>query len=357
MSTSHPLSIASDNHAPIAPKILEAIIDANHGSAAAYGTDEASKEAHETFKQAFGPDARTHLVFNGTAANVIALKSMLEPWEAVICARSSHLHLDECGAPEAVGGFKLLTVDCPDGKLTPTQIERELIRRGDQHYAQPRAVSITQPTEWGTLYSISELEALRAVIERHGLLLHIDGARLSIAACALKTSFAHIAKASGAHAISFGGTKNGLMGAEAVIVFSKKEGNRIRYLRKQMMQLPSKTRFLAAQFVAFFDNDYWNELARPAIETAQFVHSQLREIKHISVVQDVQANSVFVKLPRSWNKHLKDKAFFYVWDDHENIVRWMFAYHHCPDDLQDFIATLKNLDQESHLLTSPRPEA
>ncbi|MEC8051301.1 MAG: aminotransferase class I/II-fold pyridoxal phosphate-dependent enzyme [Myxococcota bacterium] len=345
------LSFASDNHAPIAPKILQAIIEANVGSAAAYGTDTLSAETRKLFKLAFGPQARAQWVFNGTAANVLALKTLLEPWHAVICAKSSHLNLDECAAPEAVGGIKLIPVESPDGKLSPHQIREEIVRRGDQHFAQPYVVSITQPTEWGTLYSLEELEELRDLCQELKLKLHIDGARFSVAAAKLNVDFETIAQSSGAAAISFGGTKNGLLGAEAVIFFDKSLEERFRYLRKQMMQLPSKTRFLAAQFKVFLEGDYWRELASIGIDLANHLSEQSRQIPGVEIIQKTQANSVFARIPKHWNKTLRESAFFYVWEESSNTVRWMFSFDHEINDVNEFLETLRQLsrdDQCSH---------
>ncbi len=342
------LSFASDNHAPIAPRILQAIIDSNIGSAAAYGTDSLSAETRKLFKKSFGSRARAHWVFNGTAANVLALKTLLEPWQAVICAKSSHLNLDECGAPEAVGGMKLIPIDSPDGKLSPDQVRSEIVRRGDQHFAQPHVVSITQPTEWGTLYTLSELKKLRELCSELNLKLHIDGARFSVAAAKLDCDFETIAKASGAAIISFGGTKNGLLGAEAVVFFDKSLEERFRYLRKQMMQLPSKTRFLAAQFKTFLEHDYWRELAKVGIELAEHLSKQVNGLVGIEVVQKTEANSVFAKIPKHWNKELKGYAFFYVWDEELNIVRWMFSFDHRLEDVNMFIEKLQSLSLEAN---------
>ena len=339
-----PLSFASDNHAPVAPRILNAVIQANDGSAAAYGTDALSNQARALFKEAFGRNAVAHWVFNGTAANVLALRTLLKPWEAVICAKSSHLNLDECAAPEAIGGFKLITLECTDGKLTADQIETELVRKGDQHFAQPKVISITQPTEWGTVYTISELNALRKVCHQNELLLHIDGARLSIAAAKLDVGFEDIARASGASAISFGGTKNGLMGCEAVVLFSKEDNQSFRYLRKQFMQLPSKTRFFGAQFIAFLKHEHWRSLAEPGIALAAKLSKAIESLDHVEIVQKTEANSVFAKIPKEWNKVLKEVAFFYVWEESTNIVRWMFSFQHTEADIQTFIDAVKQLD-------------
>jgi len=340
------LSFASDNHAPVAPRIMKAIVDVNEGSAAAYGTDPQTHDAQKLFKKSFGRNASAFWVFNGTAANVLAIKALLKPWEAVICAKSSHLNLDECAAPEALGGFKLITLQCPDGKLRPEQIRSELVRQGDQHFAQPKVVSITQPTEWGTVYSIAELEALREVCSEHDLLLHIDGARLSVAATTLNVSFEAIATASGAASISFGGTKNGLMGGEAVVLFGKEYSRDFRYLRKQFMQLPSKTRFFGAQFKAYFEDDYWRSLAEPPIALASRLSKAMEPLRHVQVIQKTEANSVFAKIPREWNKALKQIAFYYVWEEDSNIVRWMFSFQHTRQDVDTFIKAIEELDAQ-----------
>src|SRR3954468_10315696 len=241
---------ASDNYAGALPEVVEAIAAANAGHAPAYGDDEWTARAEERFREHFGRDARAFLALNGTGANVVALRALAQPWSAVICPETAHLNVDECGAPERVGGLKLLTVATPDGKLTPELVEPRLVRFGDEHAVQPRVVSITQSTELGTLYTPDEIAALAAQAHEHGMLLHIDGARLSNAAAALGVELRAITTDAGADAVSFGGTKNGMLLGEAVVFLRAGLGGEVPFLRKQSMQLASKMRFLAAQFEA-----------------------------------------------------------------------------------------------------------
>ncbi len=342
MELSHPKGFGSDNHAGIHLKILKSITDNNVGHAPAYGTDLLTQATRDLFTKTFGK-CETFFVFNGTAANVLSLRAYLKSHEAVLTTESSHLAVDECGAPEFHGGHKVITVASPDGKLRPSDIERHLIRRGDQHAVQVRMVSITQPTEVGTVYSLHELKELREYTREHNLLLHIDGARLANAVVQLGTTFKAMTSDIGIDALSFGGTKNGLMGGEAVLFFNTAELEEFRYIQKQEMQLPSKTRFIAAQFYAYLQNDVWREIAAHSLNLAQQLAATLSDVPEIEITQAVQSNAVFARLPKAWIKRLKETCFFYVWDEREWIVRLMLSYDNSSEDIQRFRATIGEL--------------
>jgi threonine aldolase len=253
---------ASDNAATIHPEVLEAIAAANTGHAFGYGHDDLTRRVEGLISAQFGADARAYLVYNGTGANVVSLRAACRPWEAAICAATAHLNVDECGAVEAIAGVKLLAVDGVDGKLTPELVSSRITRTGDEHAVQPRVVSISQCTELGTVYTVSEVGEIAAVAHDHGLVVHMDGARLSNAAAALGVSFRELT--AGVDIVSFGGTKNGLLGAEAVVILAPDLADGFEYLRKQSLQLASKMRFLAAQFEALLAGELWLRSARHA---------------------------------------------------------------------------------------------
>ncbi|MDQ6817770.1 MAG: beta-eliminating lyase-related protein, partial [Actinomycetota bacterium] len=248
---------ASDNAATVHPEVLAAITEANVGHAYGYGHDPLSERVAERFIDHFGQEARAYAVWGGTAANVLCLRATCRPWEGAICAETAHLNVDECGAPEAVAGVKLLAVAGEDGKLTPASVERTIVRVGDEHAVQPRVVSISQSTEQGTLYTPDEILRLAELAHEHRLLLHVDGARLANAAAALGTSLRAVTTDVGVDMLSFGGTKNGLLGAEAVVFLATGLGSGFEYLRKQSLQLASKMRYLSAQLGALLTDDLW----------------------------------------------------------------------------------------------------
>ncbi len=345
-------SLGSDNHSGVHPLIWQALAEANVGHAPSYGTDEVTEQAMREFKTQFGSGVEAFFVFNGTAANVLCLRSLIESYEAVLCAETAHLHLDECGAPENAIGCKVLTVPTTDGKITPEQIEPFLIRGGDQHYAQPRIVSVTQCTEYGTCYSLAELRELREFTRKRNLLLHLDGARLVQAAAYLNCTLRELTADLAVDAVSFGGTKNGLLYGEAVLVFNEAAARKLKYLRKQYMQLPSKMRFLAAQFLTFFKDDLWRTIARETHDVAAYLETRLRDIPEMAVTQAVQANSVFARLPKDWVKPLRDHVFFYVWDESPGYlhngqptfeVRLMVSFDVKKADIDDFIECIQKI--------------
>lgn len=297
--------------------------------------------ALKSFKQHFGENTSAHFVFNGTAGNVIALSTLVRSFESVICTDIAHLNLDECGAPEKFIGCKLITVPHKNGKLSSEQIIQQLKRRGDQHHSQPRAVSITQPTEIGTVYSVEELKALSKTCKENQLKLHVDGARYIVAAHSLGLSLKQMTDVIQPDALSFGGTKNGLLFGEAVILFNHLAKHDIRYIRKQAMQLPSKMRFVSAQFIKLLE--IWPNIAKHEYDMAHYLYEQVKHIAEMEVAYPVQANSVFAKIPKAWTKPLKNTAFFYVWDEEQWIMRWMCSFNTSTQDIDLFVSQINKL--------------
>jgi threonine aldolase len=333
------IGFASDNQASVHPEVMDAIAAANHGHAPSYGADPWTARAQERFREHFGPDARAFLVFNGTAANVLSIVALTEPWEAVICAASAHMNLDECGAPERAGR-KLLAVDAPDGRVTPELAEPLVVRIGDEHAIQPRVVSITQSSELGTRYTQDDVAALADWAHARGMLLHVDGARLCNAAAALDLPLRALTTDAGVDAVSFGGTKNGLLGAEAVLLLNPDLAESFKFRRKQAMQLASKMRYMAAQFDALLGGDLWLRCARHANAMARRLESAVREVPHVTITQPVEANAVFAVIDRELTERLQRDWPFYVWDDATGEVRWMTAWDTRPEDVDAFAAAI-----------------
>ena len=333
---------ASDNSATIHPNVLGAIARANVGHTFGYGHDDYSRDVEERLALHFGDKAQAFLVFNGTAANVLSLRATCRRFEAVICAATAHLNVDECGAPEAIAGVKLLTAPGADGKLTPDTVEGLIEREGDEHAVQPRVVSISQCTELGTLYTRRETRALADLAHRRGLLLHVDGARLSNAAAALDTSLRDITTDAGVDVLSFGGTKNGLLGGEAVVILNPDLAGtaQFQYIRKQSMQLASKMRFLAAQFDALLEDELWRRCAAQANAMASRLAARLVDVTGMSVSRPVQTNAVFAILPPEATKELKRDFPFYVWDEQTGEVRWMCSWDTTEEDVDDFAVAI-----------------
>jgi threonine aldolase len=333
---------ASDNSATIHPEVLAAIARVNVGHTFGYGHDEYTREVEERLAQHFGGKARAFFVFNGTAANVLSLRATCRRFEAVICAATAHLNVDECGAPEAIAGVKLLTAPGADGKLTPEVVGGLIDRVGDEHAVQPRVVSISQCTELGTLYTRRETRALADVAHRNGLLLHVDGARLSNAAAALKTSLRHITTDVGVDILSLGGTKNGLLGAEAVVILNRDLAADFQYVRKQSMQLASKMRYLAAQFDALLHDELWRRCATQANEMASRLAGQLFDVPGMSISRPVQTNAVFAILPAKVIESLREEFPFYVWDEQNGEVRWMCSWDTTEEDVDEFAVAVRD---------------
>jgi threonine aldolase len=322
---------------------MHAIVEANTGDAVAYGADPWTARAVGELRRLAGGDGEVYLVLNGSGANVLGLGLLLARHEAVICAETAHINTDECGAAERILGTKLLTVPAPDGKLTPELIASRLAGRGDEHFAQPGVVAITQSTEVGTCYSLAELSKIRDFCADNGLRVFMDGARLANAAAYLGCTLAELAEH--ADVLSFGGTKNGAMGVEAVIVMRSGDAASAPYLRKQHMQLSSKMRFLAAQFIALLDNDLWLQNARHANAMASRLAAGLADLPGVDVVYPVESDAVFARLARQHVAELQREWTFHVWDETTSAVRWMTAFDTQESDVDDFLASIAAVTQ------------
>ena len=336
---------ASDNYAGVHPDVLAAIAAANGGHLTSYGDDPYTAAAAEVFRGHFGEQAQVFFVFNGTGANVVALQAMTQRWDAVICADTAHIHTDECGAPEKVAGLKLLPVPTPDGKLTPELVDTQAWGFGDEHRAQPKVVSITQSTELGTVYTPDEIAALAKHAHERGMFVHLDGARIANAAAALDVSLRAFTTDAGVDVLSFGGTKNGLMYGEAIVVLNPEAvpgmGQGMHFVRKAAMQLASKMRFVAVQFEQLLGTDLWLRNAGHANAMAARLAATVRDIPGVRVSRATQANAVFAVLPREVTARLQEQFHFYVWNERTGEVRWMCAYDTTPDDVDDFAEAIR----------------
>jgi threonine aldolase len=329
-------SFASDNNAGVHPKVLQAIAAVNRGHVVGYGDDAFTEAAVRKFKQHFGSDVEVFLVFNGTAANCLSLKAMTESYQAVICAEGAHIYTDECGAPEKFTGCKLMPVPTADGKLTVESVGRAYHGIGDQHHVQPRAISITQASEMGTVYTAREVRDLARFAHERNMFLHMDGARIANAAVSLGLTLREATRDLGVDILSFGGTKNGAMGAEAVVFFDKKLSRDFLYRRKQGMQLASKMRFISAQFEALLSKDLWRKNAQHANRMAELLKKEISKIPGVKIVYKVEANGVFAQIPRQAIARLQKRYFFYVWDEERSVVRWMCSFDTTKDDIIRF---------------------
>lgn len=338
------ISFGSDNHTGVHPLLLEAIRSANQDHAPSYGTDSWSERAADCFRAHFGSAAETFFVFNGTGANVVSLRALLKPWESCLVSSISHLNQDECGAPESFAG-KLIPLPTSDGKLTVEQLQEALIRRGDQHYAQIKAVSLSQPTELGTCYSLEELAAIAGWAKSNGLKIHVDGARLSNAVVFLKTDFKSMVSELGIDLLSFGGTKNGLMMGEAVVAFDSSLKEDLKYIRKQSLQLPSKTRFISAQFESYLGTGLWKEIADHSHRSALSLRELVLNLRSVKITQATESNAVFARIPKNWVKPLREKYFFYVWDPMTTECRWMTSWDTRREYLDGFYQQLQSLEE------------
>ena len=339
-------SFGSDNHSGICPEIMQAIADANADHALAYGDDDCTQRLAARVRAHFGNGAVPYLVFNGTGANMLCIDAMCRSHEAVVCAETAHINVDECGAPQRIVGCRLLTVETPDGKLTPEGVRSRLHGFGFQHHSQPRAISITQPTELGTLYSVDELRALADLAHEHDMFLHIDGARLANAAAAMGCSLRALTTDIGADCLSLGGTKNGLMTGECAIMLNPALDHALPYRRKQMAQLGSKMRFMSAQMERYLQDDLWRRNAEHSNAMAQQLYASVKGLPGVRVVYPVEANSVFVQLERSVWKRLQREYFFYDWNEEEDVVRWMCSFDTTQEDIDQFVACLRRIMAE-----------
>lgn len=330
-------SFGSDNNAPVAPEIMQAILEANAGDAIGYGEDPWTARAIACFRDQFGADTDVYFTFNGTGANVAALSSLLRPWEAVLTPASAHLQTDECGALERFNGSKVIPIATSDGKLRPADIEPYLRAGQDVHFAQPAVISISQATELGGLYEVAEVRELCAFSHARGLVVHVDGARIANAAVALGTSLRELTLDAGVDVLSFGGTKNGLMLGEAICFFNAGlHRNAAPFVQKQAMQLGSKMRYVAVQFEALLTDERWRRYAAQANAMAALLHDRVRTIDGIEVTRPVRCNAIFATMGRQAIEEVQKEFFFYVFDQVLPEVRWMTHWATTPQDVEEF---------------------
>ena len=314
---------------------------ANDGHVVAYGDDDYTTRAVKKFREHLGKDVEVFFVFGGTGANILGLKSATQPHHAVICAETAHINVDECGAPEKFTGCKLLDVPTADGKLTIEHIKPLLHEIGFEHHVQPRVISISQATEMGTVYTLQELKALSSFAHQQDMFLHVDGARIANATANLNAKLRTVTRDAGVDILSFGGAKNGMMYGEAVVFFNRKLAEDFKYTRKQGAQLPSKMRFISAQFEAMLTDDLWLQNAEHANRMARLLAEELARVPQISITQKVEANGVFAVVPKRFVPLLQKKYFFYVWNEERSEVRFMTSFDTTEDDIADFVALVR----------------
>ena len=336
-------SFASDNYSGIHPEILEAIQHANQLHEISYAEDTYTEKTNALFREIFGAETEVLYVFNGTGANVIALKCALLPFEAVLCAETAHINADECGAPTQSTGSSLITIKTPNGKLTPELLKPFMSRKGNVHNTQPRVISISQSTELGTVYSLTELKALCSFAHENDLFVHLDGARISNAVASLGVSLKEATVDCGVDIMSFGGTKNGLMIGEAVLIFNDELKKYAAFYQKQTAQLFSKNRFIAAQFYALLKNDLWLRMATHANQMAAFLAESVADLPGVTISQKVDANALFVIIPPHAVEPLRAKYRFYTWSEDTGELRWMCSFDTTREDVIDFVRALKSL--------------
>ena len=329
-------SFSSDNNAGVHPEILEAIAWANQGHVVAYGDDPYTRSAIGKFEEHFGSDIAVFFTFNGTGANVLSLQSLTRSFQSVLCSGYAHIYVDECGAPEKHTGCKLIPLPHQDGKITLDSVRDAYHGIGDQHHSQPRVISITQSTEMGTVYKPEEVRVLARFAHEHNMFLHVDGARIANAAVSLGQTLRQATRDLGVDVLSFGGTKNGILGGEAVVFFRPELSRDFLYVRKQSMQLASKMRFIAAQFEALLTNDLWRRSAEHANRMARLLDNEISRIPGVKIVWQVEANGVFAQIPHQSIEKIKRQYFFYTWVEEESIVRWMCSFDTTKEDVRKF---------------------
>jgi threonine aldolase len=336
---------ASDNRAGVHPRMMKALESVNEGHAASYEEDEASRRAKDILRRHFGPAAEPFFVFNGTASNVLAVRAVCDTWQSVLCADSSHVWNHEGGAPERLTGCKLVPLPSTDGKLALETLKAYPREKGNPHASQARLVSLTQPTELGSIYAVDDVRAICAWAHAEGLLVHVDGTRLVNAAAALGVGLGALTSELGVDVVSLGGTKNGLMFGEAVVFLTPGLSGAFPWLRKQNLQLASKARFIGAQFEAWLGGDLWREIAQHSNMMARRLENGLREVKGVEISRKVETNAVFARLPAAWIPALQKTAPFYVWDAKTGEVRLMTAWDTRPEDVDAFVSAARALSR------------
>lgn len=333
---------ASDNYAGVLPEVMNALHKANEEHAISYGNDLLTERVVKRFQEVFETDLDVVFVFNGTGANVLSATTTLNSFNSILCADVSHFYNDESTAPESITGCRFIPVKTNAfGKMDITETARKIIRKGDIHFAQPKTISITQSTEYGTIYTADEIKEFSKLTKANDMFLHIDGSRFFNAAASLNSSLASLSSKAGVDILSLGGTKLGIMYGEAVVVFNKQLAQHLRFKQKQVMQLASKTRYIAAQFEAIFYNELWRKTANHTNNMAQLLYQSIKDIKGIEITMPVQANVVFAKMPNEWIAPLQEKFPFYMWDDATNEVRLMCAFDTQEEEIKAFATLIK----------------
>jgi len=338
---------ASDNYAGAHPDVLAAMAEVNVGHVTSYGADPTTATAVERFREVLGEQVEVFFVFNGTGANIVGLQGLLHTWESVVCARTAHINVDECGAPERHLGSKVIDLSTSDGKLTTELVRSVYTGIGDEHRSQPRVVSITQSTEVGTIYTPAEVRELADTAHSLDMYLHMDGARISNAAAGLGVELRETTGDCGVDVLSFGGTKNGLVGAEAVVFFRPELAQNELFIRKQQMQLASKMRFISAQFIALLNDDLWRHNANHANAMARRLADAVRDVQGVTLTQEVQANGVFATIPAAAVSTLQPEFHFYEWDELSHECRWMCSWDTTEDDVDRFAAAIAEVVPQS----------
>ena len=330
-------SFASDNAAGVAPEVMDALAEANTPAALAYGADRWTEALTERFRTLYDAPVEVLLCWGGTGANVVGLATLLAPWQAIVCAESAHIAVDECGAPTRFSGAMLLTVPSDDGKVRPSDLDRYRPYLGDEHHPQPAVVSISQVTELGTVYSVDEIAELADAVHALGLTLHLDGARIANAVAATGAGLPEMIRDAGVDVMTFGSTKNGAMYGEAVVYLRPELAVGAPFTRKQAGQLPSKTRFVAAQLLALLEDDRWIRHAQHANAMARLLADGARDIDGVRLAHEPAANAVFVHLPPDAITALQGWSFFWDWDHATSMVRWMTSFATTEADVAAFL--------------------
>lgn len=336
-------TFASDNYSGVHPQIMQALMKANDGHAGSYGNDAWTQRAIEKFKAYFGEGIDVYFVYNGTGANVSGLSAISKSYNSIICSDLAHINVDESTAPEKFTGCKLITIPTRDGKIYPHEIEARIQRIEDQHHPQAKVISISQVTEYGTVYSIDEIKAISSIAKKFNLVFHMDGSRISNASVSLGLSFKEFTREAGVDVLSFGGTKNGMMFGEAVVFFNNSLSEAFKYIRKQSMQLHSKMRFIGAQFESLLSDDLWKKNALHANTMAKLLETKIKDLPGISITQKVDANSIFAIMPPHIIQEMQNEFFFYVWNDRTSEVRLMCSFDTTEDDIENFVERLKKV--------------
>lgn len=334
-------SFASDNNSGVHPFIMDAIARANSDHAVGYGDDSWTAEAVDKIRQAFTPDCDVYFVFNGTGSNVVALQTITRPFNSILCAETAHIVVDECGAPAKMTGCHICAIPTPDGKLTPELIKPHLVGFGEQHHSQPGAIYLSECSELGTIYTPEELKAITSLAHQNGMKVHMDGARLANACASLHLSLKALTVDAGIDVLSFGGTKNGLMLGECVVVFDEEAKKYAKFFRKQSAQLASKLRYLSCQFTPYLETGIWLTNAQHANAMAQKLYSALNNFSGIRFTQKVESNQLFMAMPRPLIEYLQQKYFFYIWSEANNEIRLVTSFDTKPEEIDELVQAIE----------------